>query len=92
MQWKACLGPVLARSEDDRPGVVARPRVLPVVRPRENLQVDAGSDLPATHVSEPLRCKLYRDRRARGPDEHAGELLAKDPFGPCRVDFHGGDL
>ena len=53
--------------------------MLPVLVPREDLLVHAGSDLPATHVSEPICCELDRDSRARGPDEHAGKLLALDP-------------
>ena len=34
------------------------------------------------------QAKNLRYRRARGAHEHAGEVLAKDPFGPCRVDVH----
>ena len=78
------------RVEDDRPRVVARPRMLPVLLPPEDLLVNVGSDLPPTHVSESLRSKLDCSRRARGPDEDARELLAKHRLGPCRVDIHDG--
>ena len=70
-----------ARGEDDRPGVVARSCVVPVVLPPEDFLVDTGTDLPPTHVPESLCGKLDCRRRARCADEDAGKVLAEDPFG-----------
>ena len=66
--------------------------MVPVLLPPKDLLPGVRSYLPSSQVPEMLGCSLDCRRRARCPDEHAGEVLAEDPFGPCRVYVHDREI